>query len=193
MTNRDLSVGMLRKVFEGIYLKDVYVPNRIIFPAMDLELWEEGRPSTPLINFYRSVASGGAGLIFTGTAYPHISGKPGLRTPGLDSDETVHHFRKIVAVVKSENAVPAVQLLHAGRYAGSRVTGGKGPVAPSPIQSPILFRETPRELREEEIWMLIEAYGDAAERAERAGYSLVEIHAGMGYLPALFLSPLTNR
>ena len=184
---------MPRAVFSGIYLKNVYVPNRIIFPAMDLELWEEGRPSASLINFYRSVALGGAGLIFTGPAYPHISGKPGPRTPGLDSDKTVRHFRKLVNVIKSSNAVPAVQLLHAGRYAGSRVTGGKGPVAPSPVPSPILFRETPRELQEEEIWMLIKSYGDAAERAEKSGHSLVEIHAGMGYLPAQFLSPLTNK
>ncbi len=181
-------------VFSEVELGGLLIPNRIVFPAMEMELWTSDEHVTPqLLHVYRSIASGGAGLVFIGPAYPALSGKPGPRTPGLDSDGKIGEISKLVRVVLENNAVPAVQLLHAGRYAGSVVTGGLGPVAPSPVPSPILFRETPRELSEEEIWGIIDSYVMAAVRAEKAGCRVVEIHAGMGYLPAQFLSPRTNK
>jgi 2,4-dienoyl-CoA reductase-like NADH-dependent reductase (Old Yellow Enzyme family) len=48
-------------------------------------------------------------------------------------------------------------------------------------------------MTEAEIWVLIQAFGDAAKRAREAGFDSVQVHAGHGYLFSQFLSPHTNR
>jgi 2,4-dienoyl-CoA reductase (NADPH2) len=83
-------------------------------------------------------------------------------------------------------------LNHAGRYNPSFYLGGKPAVAPSAVPSR-LTRETPRELNVDEIAATIRRFAEAAGRAREAGFDLVEILAGTGYLISSFLSPLTNR
>jgi len=45
----------------------------------------------------------------------------------------------------------------------------------------------------DDIRAVIKAWGDAAERAHRAGFDVVEVHGGHGYLVHQFLSPLANQ
>ena len=51
----------------------------------------------------------------------------------------------------------------------------------------------PTELSVEEIDEIVLAYGRSAGRVRAAGFDLVELHAGHGYLVGQFLSPITNR
>lgn len=51
---------------------------------------------------------------------------------------------------------------------------------------------TPREMTGEEIWQIIDAFGDAARRARDAEFDAVQIHGAHGYLVSSFLSPHTN-
>ncbi len=68
----------------------------------------------------------------------------------------------------------------------------QGPAAPSEI--PDDYEHTvPHTLDEEEIAVLLEAYGHAARRIKQAGLDGVEIHAAHGYLIQQFLSPHTNH
>lgn len=53
--------------------------------------------------------------------------------------------------------------------------------------------EIPRPLEKEEILQIVKKYGQAAKRAQAAGFDTVEIHAGHSYLISQFLSPLTNH
>ena len=54
-------------------------------------------------------------------------------------------------------------------------------------------REIPRPLEKDEIMRIVKKYGEAAKRAQTAGFDCVEIHAGHSYLLSQFLSPLTNK
>ena len=51
----------------------------------------------------------------------------------------------------------------------------------------------PVELTREKIEELIEAYGDGALRAQKAGFDAVEIHGAHGYLIAQFMSAYSNK
>ena len=76
--------------------------------------------------------------------------------------------------IKAHGARSAVQLNHAGRYNFSFFTGGKKPVAPSPIPSR-MTKETPRELTMEEIEEIVESFAQAARRVQEAGFDAVEV------------------
>jgi 2,4-dienoyl-CoA reductase (NADPH2) len=69
---------------------------------------------------------------------------------------------------------------------------GQQPVAPSPIASR-MTRETPREMTLDDIKQTIDAFAEAAGRVKKAGFDIVEILSGTGYLISEFLSPLTNQ
>jgi 2,4-dienoyl-CoA reductase-like NADH-dependent reductase (Old Yellow Enzyme family) len=51
----------------------------------------------------------------------------------------------------------------------------------------------PKELTIDEINQLTKQFGQAAKRAESAGFDVIEIHAAHGYLLHQFYSPLTNH
>lgn len=118
-----------------------------------------------------------------------LSGAPG--NIGAHSDIFIPGLARLATVIHEGGALATVQLNHAGRYNASFFLGGQQPVGPSPVPSR-LTKETPRELSQEEIETLYDRFADAAVRVREAGYDLVEILAGTGYLISSFLSPLTN-
>jgi 2,4-dienoyl-CoA reductase-like NADH-dependent reductase (Old Yellow Enzyme family) len=95
-----------------------------------------------------------------------------------------------------------VQLAHAGRKASTQVPWlGRGPVDPADggwhavAPSPVGYADwpTPKELTTQDIVDVVRAFADAALRADRVGFDVVEVHAAHGDLLHEFLSPLTNQ
>src|SRR4029450_2610691 len=66
------------------------------------------------------------------------------------------------------------------------------PVAPSAVPFSA-HSPTPRALSTSEVRDLVTKWGEAALRAAKAGFDLIEIHGAHGYLVHQFLSPLANR
>ena len=64
------------------------------------------------------------------------------------------------------------------------------PVAPSPVET---FGKTPKELTKKEITTIQKQFANAALRAKKTGFELVELHGGTGYLLSQFVSPRTNK
>src|SRR5690349_23493943 len=150
-----------------------------------------------------SRAVGGAGLVFTETTAVEERGRISPQDLGIWKDEHIEYLSRIARFIGAQGAVPGIQLAHAGRKAsttrpweGNRQLpssdGGWLPVAPSAI--PFRPEELPPlALTISEIQRISRAFVDAALRAEKAGFRVIEIHAAHGYLIQEFLSPLSNH
>lgn len=179
------------QLFEPIIIGNLRLKNRILMPAMHMNMCRKFAVTDQLINFYIERAKGGVAMINVGYAtVDELSGLPG--NIGAHQDEFIPGLTKLATAIKGEGAAACVQLNHAGRYNFSFFLGGKKPVAPSPIPSR-MTKETPRELELDEIPEIIQSFADAARRVKTAGFDAVEILAGTGYLISEFLSPLTNQ
>ena len=178
-------------LFEPLVVNGMALKNRIVMPAMHLNMCRDYRVGERLLAFYAERAAGGAALITAGyAAIDELSAHPGHI--GAQHDDLIPGLARLAATIKEGGARAALQLNHAGRYNHSFLMGGKQPVAPSPVPSR-LTGETPRELTLEEIDTIVRSFAAAAARVRQAGFDAVEILAGTGYLISQFLSPLTNR
>lgn len=160
-------------------------------PAMHMNMCQDFMVTERLIEFYRRRAEGGVGLISVGYAtVDELSGNVG--NIGAHDDTFIAGLSELAGAIQGGGAKAAVQLNHAGRYNHSFFLGGKKPIAPSAVPSR-LTRETPREMVAADIDTVQQSFVDAAVRVKKAGFDMVEILAGTGYLISEFLSPLTNK
>lgn len=152
-----------------------------------------------------SMSRGGAGLVMVEATAVVPEGRITPRCLGIYNDEQEEAFaRRVVPQVHAHGAKIGLQLAHAGRKASaypllpgqplgliSREEGGWETVGPSAIAFPGL--SLPRALTVAEIDDIVEAFVSGAQRAARAGFDVVEVHAAHGYLLHEFLSPLSNQ
>ncbi len=112
--------------------------------------------------------------------------------PGLITNDQIGPIRHFIAELHRESRVKiGIQLMHQGRYASKKFSGLR-PIAPSAIPS-LYSGEVPREMTEEDIRRVQQAYIDSALRAQEAGFDYIEILMAGGYLVGEFLSPLSNQ
>jgi 2,4-dienoyl-CoA reductase-like NADH-dependent reductase (Old Yellow Enzyme family) len=145
----------------------------------------------------------GAALVFTEATAVSPEGRISPDDLGIWKDEQIDFLKRITVFIKKNNAIPGIQLAHAGRKAShfSPWKGGKflkptegawQTLAPSAI--PYKDGEpVPKEMSKAEIDQLVADFKRATERALQAGFEVFEVHAAHGYLIDEFLSPLTNR
>ena len=182
-------------LFSPIKLGRMELNNRFVIPPMATNLAnEDGTVSQGLIDYWVARAKGGWGLLILEFTAIDPVGKVGPCHPCLWSDKFIEGLRKMTDAVHKYGAKMAVQLSHTGRQTTQRIIDlpGAQPVSASPIPCP-LEREIPRELSPEEVYVLIEKFGDAAVRARDAGFDAVEIHGAHGYLLAQFMSEYSNK
>lgn len=155
------------------------------------------------ITHYGTRAVGGTALIIQEATAVTPEGRITPYDLGIWKDEHIPMYKKITDFITSQGGVPAIQLAHAGRKAShdkpanggkflSPENGGWQTVGPSPIP---FSTETkaPKELTTSEIQDIVTLFEKGAERAVKAGYKIIEIHAAHGYLLQEFLSPISNQ
>ncbi|MGD9322074.1 MAG: NADH:flavin oxidoreductase, partial [Desulfobacteraceae bacterium] len=187
--------GKMSILFEPAKIKGVEVRNRFIRSATyDGCADKHGYVSEKQIALFSELAQGGIGLIVTGIAHVHPSGQISLFQNSMTNDDFIPGLKRLTAVVHDRGAKIAVQLFHAGRERAKFVRSkDELAVAPSIVQNDPYFTHSYRPIREDEIWDVVRAFGDAAERAMEAGFDAVQVHAAHAYLLSEFLSPFTNR
>ncbi len=182
----------MQKLFTNIQLGNVPIKNRIVMPAMGSGFGnDDGGPSEQTRNYYLRRAIGGAGLIIVELTSIDPLGNAGPKSLRIYEDKIIDRYIQLTEELKQGGAHIAIQLNHTGRQANSHIIHTQ-PVCPSP--SPVSANsEVPRELTNNEIKSLVEAFINGARRAKKAGFDAIELHGAHGYLIWQFLSPLCNK
>jgi 2,4-dienoyl-CoA reductase-like NADH-dependent reductase (Old Yellow Enzyme family) len=191
-------------LFTPLTIREVTLPNRIAVSPMCEYSSEDGFATDWHLVHLGGRAVGGAGLVIAEASAVEPRGRITYADLGIYKDEHIPMLRRITAFIKSQGAVPGIQLAHAGRKASTQVPWDGGAVIalgePNGWQvvapSPIPFREgdpIPHELSVAEIQGIVQDFASAAHRAITAGFEVIEIHGAHGYLINEFLSPLSNH
>ena len=180
-------------IFSPLTVKNMTIKNRIVMMPMGTNYGEQnGEMSFLHINYYEQRAKGGTGLIIVENAsIDSPQGSNGTTQLRIDHDNYLPRLFKFCENIHRYGTKIAIQINHAGASAiSSRIN--MQPVSASDVPSKE-GGEIPRPLSREEILHIVKKYGEAAKRAQTAGFDAVEIHAGHSYLNSQFLSPITNK
>ena len=190
-------------LFTPMTFGNVTLRNRIVVSPMCEYSAVDGVPDDWHLVHLGSRAVGGAGLVFTEATGVSAEGRISPGDTGLWNDAQQAAWTRIAAFVRSQGAVPGIQLAHAGRKGSTELPwrGGKAlvadagawiPVAPSAIAFDHDY-PMPVALDDAGIQKVIVDFAASARRAREAGFDVIEIHAAHGYLLHEFLSPLSNQ
>lgn len=194
----------MSKLFTPIKIRNLEVKNRIWVSPMCMYSCEgqDGLVGDWHLVHLGSRAMGGAGLVMAEATGVNPEGRISPWCPGIWDDSHIEAWKRITDFIRTTGAKSAIQLAHAGRKGSTyRSWSGTGTVtidaggwqSYSSTDEPYPGYDAPRMLSADEIPGLIEDYREAAQRAMKAGFDVVEIHAAHGYLLHQFLSPLTNQ
>jgi 2,4-dienoyl-CoA reductase-like NADH-dependent reductase (Old Yellow Enzyme family) len=193
----------MTNLFQPLTLRGLTLPNRIAVSPMCQYQATDGVPNDWHLVHLGGLAQGGAGLVITEAAAVLPEGRISPDDLGLWNMAQAEGLARCVHFIKSQGAVPGIQLAHAGRKASTfapwkgsgsvpQAVGGWTPLAPSALPFDADWA-LPRALDETAIVAVIDAFMDAARRALAAGFQVIEVHAAHGYLLHQFLSPLSNQ
>ncbi|MBM3103907.1 FAD-dependent oxidoreductase [Pseudomonas sp. V1] len=195
----------------------IQLRNRIIMAPMGSNFAEaDGHCGERIQAYYEARAEGGAGMLIMGVcaiAFPSGTAEP--YQVGVSSDEFIPGLSRLAERVHKHGAKIAMQLQHAGKNAIRDMAAGRPlwvPSIPPASSSDMMQALTPEELSsfvsavrgrkggiemrvmdQDDIAQMIEWFAAAAERAQRAGFDGVEIHAAHNYIIAGFLSSYYNK
>src|SRR4051812_9180212 len=194
-------------LFQPIELRGVRLRNRVVISPMCQYSAQDGHVGDWHMVHLGKFAQGGAGAVFMEATAVERRGRITHGDTGIWDDSHVAGLKRITEFVKSQGAMPALQLAHAGRKASmARPWYGNGPLTQAdfdrgdkpwstvaPTEQPIdPSWIVPRAFREGDFQTVLAAYRNAVRRAHVAGFEILEIHAAHGYLLHTFLSPLSN-
>lgn len=194
-------------LFQPLKLRGLELSNRIVISPMCQHAAERGHATPWHLVHLGKFALGGAGLILTESTAVDPRGRIGTADLGLWKDSQIEPLKAVVDFVHANRGAIGVQLAHAGRKAGSQpLWEGGAALAPDNMASDEEAWErlgpsavpagpgwsAPAMLDPGGIAAVVQGFVDATVRADRAGFDVVELHFGHGYLVASFLSPASN-
>ena len=194
-------------LFDEIRIRDVKLRNRIVVSPMCQYSAQDGHVADWHLVHLGKFAQGGAAAVFVEATAVEKRGRITHGDTGIWDDAHIEGLKRISSFVKSQGAVPAIQLAHAGRKASmARPWHGNGPLTQEDLQrgdnpwgivaptDAAIGEEwlKPRAFEKGDFQVLLNAYRQAVRRAHAAGFEILELHAAHGYLLHTFLSPISN-
>ena len=183
----------MKRMFNAFSLGNLDIVNRFVFPPIKLGYGNpDGTVTDRQLNFYQQIAKNGPGLVIIEPVSVTADGREHPKQPCIHLPESVRELKKIVEVIHGEGRLACLHLNHAGAGALPKIIGGK-PKAPS-VMTCVAREETVSDaLTGEEIEMILGGYKSAAEKALEAGFDVIEIQGGHGYLISQFLNAKLNK
>jgi 2,4-dienoyl-CoA reductase-like NADH-dependent reductase (Old Yellow Enzyme family)/thioredoxin reductase len=182
------------RLFEPGRIGNIALKNRILKAPQHTGLANpDGSITDRLLRYYKEVAQGGAAMVIV--EYAWVDNDASQASPcqlGIARMEHIPGLSLLADTIKAQGAKAAIQISHAGRQrfileqpkAASDVPWPEITAMGCPIPTPMTI---------DEIVEVRKAFGQAAKRAQTAGFDMVEIHACHGYLISNFLSPYSNK
>jgi len=179
-------------LFAPLRIRGCTLKNRIMSTGHDTTLPVDGTVNEALVAYQEARARGGAGLIVLQVSGVHETARYTNHVLMATDDAAIPGYRRVAEAVHRWDTVLFGQLFHPGREI-AEADGGLLSVAYAPSCVPNeRFHVMPRPLKRPMIRAIVNGYGDAARRMEKAGLDGVEIVASHGYLPSQFLNPRVN-
>jgi 2,4-dienoyl-CoA reductase-like NADH-dependent reductase (Old Yellow Enzyme family) len=192
-------------LFTPLRLRGVTAPNRSVVSPMVQYRAVDGQVNDYHLVHLGKFALGKFGIVFTENCAVEPRGRVTQGDLGMWDDGQIEGHKRLVRFLKQEGALAGTQITHAGRKGSTPRSfdkpGQLGPagagwqkwevVGPSELSAAEGW-QIPRQLGVDEIEKLVRKFGEAAKRADAAGYDVIEIHGAHGYLLAQFLSPISN-
>ncbi|WOJ98482.1 NADH:flavin oxidoreductase [Congregibacter brevis] len=164
------------------------MPNRFMLaPLTNLQSHPDGTLSDDEYHWLTKRAEGGFGVTMSCASHVQAEGCGFPGQLGCFSDELLPGLTRLAAGINEQASISVLQLHHAGMRSPSELIGVQ-PQCPSDNE-----KTGARGLFLEEVWRLRDDFVAAAVRAEKAGFTGVELHGAHGYMLAQFLSPTINQ
>lgn len=191
-------------LFSPLTLRDVTFAHRAwMSPMMQFAAVPDGDEVGTATDWHLqhlgSRAVAGAALVMVEATAVHPDGRSSDYDLGLWNDRQTAALQRITSFIKTQGAVPGIQIVHAGRKGSTgrpwpddtRVQSDWTTVGPSSVSFGRL--PAPAELTLDDIKETVDWFAAAARRAATAGFQVLEVHGAHGYLIHQFLSPHSNH
>ncbi len=181
-----------RHLFTPHRIRTCEFRNRIFSTAHQTILARNGSPGDDMVAYHEARARGGAGLIVMESSRPNADEISASYYLDSSSDDCIPGYRKVADAVHRHDTRLFAQINHGGRITYAQDGMQRVAYAPSVVPDH-RFHCMPREMSNDYVWFIIDAFAGAAARMAEAGLDGVELTASHGMLIAQFLNPLTNH
>ncbi len=191
-------------MFLPFSLRDMQLQNRVVVSPMSMYSAEDGVPGDWHFVHYGALAQGGAGLVYTEMTDVSPEGRITHGCPGIWNDEQETAWQRIVDFIHGHSSAKfCMQIGHAGpkgstlkpwenEQADTPLADGWEIISPS-TQPFAPYCNIPREMNRQDMDAVRDQFVAAAQRADRAGFDMIELHAAHGYLLSAFITPVLNK
>jgi 2,4-dienoyl-CoA reductase-like NADH-dependent reductase (Old Yellow Enzyme family) len=193
-------------LFTPLKMRGVTAPNRSVVSPMVQYRATDGQVNDYHLVHLGKFALGKFGIVFTENCAIEPRGRVTQGDLGMWDDGQIEGHKRLVRFLKQEGALAGTQITHSGRKGSTPRSfdkpGELGPkdagwqrwqvVGPTDLAAGEPYSPSPKALDDAEIEDIVKKFGEAARRADAAGYDVIEIHGAHGYLLAQFLSPISN-
>ncbi len=181
----------MKKVFEKSMIGTIEFKNRILRSATHEGMGDKsGKPIKEFYDLYQKLAKGGVGGMITGYVGIKQNGKTVFNMRMFDKDDYIDDYKDLNLKLKKDKIPIILQIAHGGSQTSSKITG-EIPLSVSPTKN--FYGERCREIDEHEIEGIIDCFVKSIERAKKAEFAGVQLHAAHGYFLSEFLSPFLNK
>ena len=186
-------------LFSPLKVKKTVFKNRIFAGPTGLkELTDHWHLVTKNIDYLKRRAQGGAASVCLGDVQVDVTGdiswNPKVRAWDKENEPG---FYDMAGAIRSQGAHASMELVHAGMHfhEADRINYGPSDMIDEFDQGDGygIRRHKIIAMPREIIDQVVDSYGKAALRAKHCGFTSVLLHAGHGWLPAQFLSPVLNH